>query len=155
MIKPIVGRSILFRPIDEDEGDEHAAIIAFVHDDNHVNLAIFDSNGLPYNRQNVYLNQEPDDTVYRGQAYCLIYQHGQAAKTIEIDLESTKNIVEEALESGDAEIITMNDVAAQTGGVMSSGDHLVIDDNNQPEIAGSIINRRLASHQINQDFAVQ
>ena len=142
MIKPTTGRSILFRPLDEDEGTEHAAIIAFVHDDNHVNLAIFDSNGLPYNRQNVYLNQESDDTVFRGQAFWMPYQHGQAAKT-----ESVVEALEEALESGDAEILS---------GAPAHHDNLVdfggMDDEKpwvqMKEFSDKPINRQLASHQI-------
>ena len=81
MIKPTVGRVVLYKPLESDEGEEHvrhAALIAAVFDDHTVNLMVADSNGVPYHRQVVKLVQDPDVAPLNGQ--CKWPQHGQAAK---------------------------------------------------------------------------
>jgi hypothetical protein len=86
LIKPTVGRVVWYRPGQAGElhtGQPFAAIIAYVHSDTLVNLAIFDHNGRM---------SEPAQTaipLYQGEgerpatAYCewMPYQQGQAAKT--------------------------------------------------------------------------
>lgn len=48
MIKPTVGRVVWYHPEDEQPGDQPMlAMIAHVHSDSCVNLAIFDQNGNP------------------------------------------------------------------------------------------------------------
>ncbi len=56
-MKPTVGRVVLFHSVD---GPTHAAIIAYVHSATLVNLAVFDQNGVPYNRTSVTLIQRAE-----------------------------------------------------------------------------------------------
>ena len=51
-MKPTVGRIVHFRP---KEGVTHAAIIAHVHSDSCVNLAVFDSSGGVHSQTSVQL----------------------------------------------------------------------------------------------------
>ena len=68
MIKPKIGSVVLFNPIDADRDDiRHAAVVAMVHSDECVNLAVFDDNGVPYNRQSVVLVQDQDSVPKFGQ----------------------------------------------------------------------------------------
>ncbi len=90
MIKPTVGRVVLFTPEKgaQRAGDgPHAAIIAHVWSDACVNLACFDANGNPYNATSVPLIQkdEPKPDGY----FCewMEYQKGQAAKTEELEVK--------------------------------------------------------------------
>ena len=94
MIKPTVGRVVLFTPaagesdLAENKGQPLAAIIAYVHSDNLVNLAVFDANGRAANRTSVPLIQ--DDALKSPTGYyCewMEYQKGQAAKTESLEKE--------------------------------------------------------------------
>ena len=80
MIKPTVGRVVLYSPLDAESHVRHAAIIAHVWSDTTVSLAVFDSNGIPYNRTSVFLYQ---DGLKPSSNFCewMEYQKGQAAKT--------------------------------------------------------------------------
>ena len=81
MIKPTVGRVVLYNPLEEaGQNIRHVALIAEVHSDVLVNLACFDSNGVPYHRQNVTLIQDSIVEPLNGQCEWMPYQHGQAAK---------------------------------------------------------------------------
>ena len=51
-MKPTVGRTVHFHPT---AGVTHAAIIAYVHSDTMVNLAVFDDNGKAYGQPSVQL----------------------------------------------------------------------------------------------------
>ena len=51
-MKPTVGRVVHFHPT---AGVTHAAIIAYVHSDTMVNLAVFDDNGKAYGQPSVQL----------------------------------------------------------------------------------------------------
>ena len=51
-MKPTVGRIVHFHP---KEAVTHAAVIAFVHSDTMVNLAVFDGNGKSYGQTSVQL----------------------------------------------------------------------------------------------------
>jgi hypothetical protein len=81
MIKPTVGRVVLFTPVKADPPIKWAAIIAHVWSDTCVNLACFDSNGCAINKTSVPLIQ--DDAPKPAEFYCewMEYQKGQAAKT--------------------------------------------------------------------------
>lgn len=85
MIKPSVGRVVLFYPHadeGEPEGTTYAALVAKVLDDRSVNLAIFNSSGAPFSRQAVQLLQDDDAAPATGHyAAWMPYQVGQAAKT--------------------------------------------------------------------------
>lgn len=87
VIKPTVGRVVIFRPAKDfydfgyciGKGREHAAIVACVHGDRCVNLTISDLNGKTFNRTSVTLVQ-PGDTPPNGGDYCewMPYQVGVA-----------------------------------------------------------------------------
>jgi hypothetical protein len=101
MIKPTVGRVVLFWPTVEyaaqccmaygDPSQPLAAIVTYVHGDRMVNLTVHDHNGVPYGVCSVPLVQE-DDVARPGAFYCewMPYQKGQAAKTeaVESDIRS-------------------------------------------------------------------
>lgn len=84
MIKPTIGRVVLFwdrspdRPL---QTQAHAALVAYVHSDNMVNLSVFDAEGRPHPQTSVRLLQ--DDEEAPNGPYCewMPYQKGQAAKT--------------------------------------------------------------------------
>lgn len=84
MIKPTVGRVVLFVPKSHREGlalnlgQPHAATVVHVWGDRMVNLSVFDSNGKQFGVTSVHLKQ-PDDTD-PGCEYCewMPYQVGQA-----------------------------------------------------------------------------
>lgn len=88
MIKPTIGRVVHYRPAHLPSTEQpHAAIIAFVHSDECVNLAAFDSFGNAYSVTRVRLHQDentppPFDS---GFASWMPYQLGQAAKTEELE----------------------------------------------------------------------
>lgn len=87
MIKPTVGRVVWFRPMSASENPQPlAAIIAFVHDDKTVNLAVFDRNGESYPLEGVQLIQEGEMPCRPG-GYCewMPYQKGQAAKVDQLE----------------------------------------------------------------------
>ena len=59
-----------------------ASIVCAVHSDTMVNLAIFDANGVPRQRQSVTLIQPEDAAISSpGMCHWMPYQQGQAAKT--------------------------------------------------------------------------
>lgn len=75
MIKPTVGRVLLFHPPSNAaesgfaEASICAAIVAYVHSDICVNLAVFDANGRSHSRTSVTLVQE-GETPPPGGYYC-------------------------------------------------------------------------------------
>lgn len=88
MIKPSIGRVVWYTPSRDDvqlprnSPQPLAAIIAYVHSDTCVNLAVFDRNGASLSRTSVPLihdeiTQSPDHAF----AEWMPYQKGQAAKT--------------------------------------------------------------------------
>lgn len=87
MIKPTVGRVVLFTPhhADRHHNDDRqswAALICYVHSDRMVNLAAFGQNGASHSKTSVTLLQDDDAKPEHGH-YCewMPYQTGQAAKT--------------------------------------------------------------------------
>lgn len=83
VIKPTVGRVVHYR--EGTEAKEQAALIAYVHSDNMVNLAVFDVNGMNEGRTSVPLIQDGDPIpALGGFATWMPYQVGQAAKTEEL-----------------------------------------------------------------------
>ena len=71
MIKPTVGRVVLFTPSVNDPTRQlapgpQAAIVCYVHWDRMVNLAVFDANGRTYPASSVTLVQEGDEKPAQG-----------------------------------------------------------------------------------------
>lgn len=88
MIKPTVGRVVWFHPNNVSPTNDGiqplAALVAYVWGDTLVNIAGFDSNGLPFARTSVILVQDDSPVPLTGGApWCewMPYQKGQAAKT--------------------------------------------------------------------------
>lgn len=81
MIKPTIGRIVLFRPNDPDydESYRNAAIVANVNDDGTVHLGVFNHYGVCESEQSVTLVQD-DNVPELGQCEWMPYQKGQAAK---------------------------------------------------------------------------
>lgn len=98
LIKPTVGRVVLYHPTDAerargdaDPGDivvdgqaepndqPYAALVTYVWHDRMVNVAAFTANGAAFGRTLMTLVQEGDETPAGG-AYCT-WMLGQAAKT--------------------------------------------------------------------------
>lgn len=69
-----------------------AAIVAFVHSDRMVNLAVFGQNGNTFPMTSVTLRQPEDERPSGPFCEWMPYQQGQAAKTeaLEKKLEETK-----------------------------------------------------------------
>lgn len=94
MIKPTIGRVVLFHPSATWQDPSFApapvcaAIIAKVWSDNCVNLAVFDADGKSHSFKSVYLHPGDDSPVPGGGYYCewMPYQKGQAAKTEALEL---------------------------------------------------------------------
>ena len=93
MIKPTVGRVVLFTPgrvADKraDKSQPLAAIIAYVHSDRSVNLTVFEQTGAAQIAGfiNVKLLQDEDEAPESG-FFCewMPYQKGQAARTEQLE----------------------------------------------------------------------
>lgn len=89
MIKPTVGRVVLYHPhsyqcsADFAPAPICAALIAFVHSDTMLNLAVFDANGTPHSRTSVPLIQEGEVPPEGGNwAEWMPYQKAVAAGAI-------------------------------------------------------------------------
>lgn len=87
MIEPTIGRVVWFTPAKTDESlsgssQPLAALVAHVHSDRCVNLAVFDANGGgSHSRTSVTLLQDDDVAPEAGYyAEWMPYQKGQAAK---------------------------------------------------------------------------
>ncbi|KVD35441.1 hypothetical protein WI84_16360 [Burkholderia ubonensis] len=88
MIVPTVGRVVWFTPSSNTSesnfapGAPLAALIAHVHSDRLVNLAVFDANGTAHSRTSVPLLQDDDKPIQGGYyAEWMPFQKGQTAKT--------------------------------------------------------------------------
>ena len=97
MIKPTVGRVVLYTPSKEDcqgangigipyGGQKCVAFITSVHGDRMINIAGFDPNGKPFAVWSCTLIQDDDQPAEYGR-YCswMPYQKGQAAKAEELE----------------------------------------------------------------------
>lgn len=88
MIRPTIGRVVWYRPSKEDgitrdvKADRLAAIIALVHSDSMVNLAVFDADGMARSRTSVKLHQEDGVTCPPGACEWMPYQKAVAAGEI-------------------------------------------------------------------------
>lgn len=88
MISPSIGRVVWFTPSKSDtqlhSDQKMAALVAYVHSDTCINLAVFDANGVAHSRCSVTLIQGEDvPELFAGNGYYaewMPYQKGQAAK---------------------------------------------------------------------------
>jgi len=86
MIRPTVGRVVLFWPIlnpgERPDAQPWAAIVTYVWSDRMVNLSVFAHNGVQRSCTSVPLLQDGDAAPISGY-YCewMPYQKGQAART--------------------------------------------------------------------------
>lgn len=92
MIKPTVGRVVWFHPSSNSASPDFApapicaAIVAYVHSDALVNLAVFDANGNTHSKTSVPLVQDGDEAPAGYWCEWMPYQKGQAAKTETLEL---------------------------------------------------------------------
>lgn len=84
MIKPTIGRVVLFHPNKKSEL-VFPALVCCVHNDSLINVGGFDNNGNAYGATSVPLIQDGDEAPDHG-AYAtwMLFQLGQAAKTEEM-----------------------------------------------------------------------
>lgn len=82
MIKPSIGRIVWYQPHDDEDmvrhDQPHAAIVVSVLDDEHVNLAMFDANGVARTRGGVFLFGGEGDRPKAPFAEWMPFQLGQA-----------------------------------------------------------------------------
>lgn len=85
MIKPTVGRVVLYIPRKDDPcynmGQPLSASIAHVHNDRLINIGFLARSGEHCNRESVILLQEGDPVPEDPYCRWMDYQLGQAAKT--------------------------------------------------------------------------
>ena len=80
MIKPTVGRIVWYHPAGSRPADRPlAAIVTHVWSDPHINLAVFESNGLEF-QTSVFLFQGDGERPEHMYAEWMPYQQGQAVK---------------------------------------------------------------------------
>lgn len=103
MIKPTVGRVVLFWPSAVDEGEDtkqpYAATVAYVHSDRMVNLSVADHCGRQYGLASVPLLQEGDERPSGMYCEWMPYQKGQAPASDQVttrlsELEGRVSVVE-------------------------------------------------------------
>ena len=131
VISPTPGRIVWFHPAPHDgiatlNGQPLAAIVAGVHNDRLVNLAIFDAYGNTQQRSNVQLAQPGDDVPNNAYAAWMPYQVGQAAKH-----QAVETAVLDALTTGTGIVQTAIDpsaIFAETDGTSASETGLLTDD---------------------------
>lgn len=129
VITPTPGRIVWFYPAAYDGiamigRDPLAAIIAGVHNDSLVNLAVFDAHGNMQQRSNVTLVQPDETAVTEGpMATWMPYQVGQAAKTEQLQAQITP-----------LPVIDASALFAQADGTSASETGLVTDTNNDEPV---------------------
>ena len=130
VISPTPGRVVWYYPAEHDgigrlNGQPLAAIVAGVHNDNLVNLAVFDAYGNSQQRSNVTLVQPDEDRPNHAHATWMPYQVGQAAKH-----QAVETAVVDALTTGTGIVQTAVDPTAffaETDGTSASETGLVND----------------------------
>ena len=130
VISPAPGRVVWYTPTPHDgiatlNGQPLAAIVAGVHDDQLVNLAIFDAYGNTQQRSNVRLVQPGDAVPDFAHATWMPFQIGQAAKH-----QAVETATLDALITGTGIVQTAIDpsaIFAETDGTSASETGLVND----------------------------
>lgn len=123
VISPTPGRIVWFNPAPHDglatlNGHPLAAIVAGVHNDRLVNLAVFDAYGNSQQRSNVHLVQPGDAVPDFAHATWMPYQVGQATKH-----QAVEAAVFDALTTGTGIVQTAIDpsaIFAETDGTSAS-----------------------------------
>ncbi len=116
VIIPTPGRIVWYWPSAADgiatlPGGPLAAIVAGVHNDRSVNLAVIDSYGHAQQRINVRLVQPDDDIPDTSYASWMPYQLGQAAKTEEL---------QEQLQGGEGPFAETDGTSASETGLVNT-----------------------------------
>lgn len=137
-IQPTPGRVVWYYPAPHDgiaqlNGQPLAAIVAGVHNDNLVNLAVFDAYGNAQQRSSVHLVQPGEDRPNSAHATWMPYQIGQAAKT-----EQLAAAVETAVAAGigdttAAMFAETDDTSASETGLVSTTDGDTGGENDAPQ----------------------
>jgi hypothetical protein len=114
VISPTPGRVVWFKPAPHDgigtlNGQPLAAIVAGVHNDRLVNLAVFDAYGNTQQRSSVTLVQPGDATPDGAHATWMPHQIGQAAKT-----EAATVVADVALSAASVAIEIAQDAMAES-----------------------------------------
>jgi hypothetical protein len=128
VISPAPGRVVWFYPAPHDgiatlNGQPLAAIVAGVHSDRLINLAVFDAYGNTQQRGNVRLVQPGDAVPDSAHATWMPFQVGQAAKH-----QAVETAVLDALTTGTGVVQTAIDpsaIFAETDGTSASEAGLV------------------------------
>lgn len=133
VITPTPGRIVWFYPADHDgigqlKGQPLAAIVAGVHNDHLVNLAVFDAYGNTQQRSNVHLVQPDEDRPNSAHATWMPYQIGQAAKT-----EQVERAIEQTTTIGSTNWDTKASMFTQSNGTSASEIGLVNTSNDGDE----------------------
>jgi hypothetical protein len=89
MIKPTIGRVVWFWNGKSGQEQPQAALIAWVHSDTLVNLAVFDAEGATSAVTSVLLWQAGDDNPVGPYCEWMPYQLGQALKELHPVIERT------------------------------------------------------------------
>jgi hypothetical protein len=115
-IPPTPGRIVLFHASEHDgiarlNGQPLAAMVAGVHNDRLVNLAVLDAYGNWQQRSNVILAQPNDERPNTAHATWMEYQVGQAAKTEQL---------QEQLQGGTGIFAETNGTSASETGLVST-----------------------------------
>lgn len=118
MISLTPGRIVWYHPTEHDgigrlKGEPLAAIVAGVHHDRLVNLAVFDAYGNAQQRSHVQLVQPGDAVPDHAHATWMPYQIGQAAKTeqAEQQLASATDSVNDQITDAVTQSITTDDAS--------------------------------------------
>lgn len=91
MIKPTVGRLVLYKPYSHErfQGDDGSqrwpAIVTNVWSDTCINIAVFDPNDAAVGGRTSVMLAQDDQPPQDGWAEWMPYQKGQAAKTEELE----------------------------------------------------------------------
>ena len=125
VISPTPGRVVWYTPTPHDgiatlNGQPLAAIVAGVHDDRLVNLAIFDAYGNTQQRSNVRLVQPGDAVPDFAHATWMPHQVGQAAKT-----EAAVAVADVAIAAAGIAVAFAQDVVADTANNQITGTGIV------------------------------
>jgi hypothetical protein len=128
VISPAPGRIVWFYPASHDgiatlSGQPLAAVVAGVHDDRLVNLAVFDFYGNTQQRSNVTLVQPGEERPTHAHATWMPYQIGQASKS-----QAAEAAVADALTTGTGIVqksINPASFFAETDGTSASENGLV------------------------------
>ena len=121
MIKPTIGRVVLFHPKKNAEV-VFPALVCFVHNDSMINVGGFDNNGNAFGSCSVRLIQDGEEAPNTGPyAEWMPYQKGQAAKT-----EDMEKQVKEALDTAKVNLDAVKSLSGMSVPVLSPDDDMPV-----------------------------